>query len=48
MEETLTRATTPNQRLHFARKLGVGRGEMDLAVKLRSMRPAEKKEELGS
>ena len=48
MEETLTRATTPNQRLHFARKLGVGRGEMELAVKLRSMRPAEKKEELGS
>lgn len=45
MEETLTRATTPSQRLRFARKLGVGQGEMDLAVKLRSMRPAEKKEE---
>lgn len=48
MDETLTRATTANQRLHFARKLGVGRGEMELAVKLRSMRPAEQKEELGS
>jgi hypothetical protein len=48
MEETLARAATPNQRLHFARKLGVGRGEMELAVKLRSMRPAEKTEELGS
>jgi hypothetical protein len=48
MEETLARAATPNQRLHFARKLGVGRGEMELAVKLRSMRPAEKKEELES
>jgi hypothetical protein len=46
MEETLTRAGTPTQRLHFARKLGVGRGEMDLAVKLRTMRTAEKKEEV--
>ncbi len=45
MEETLTRATTPSQRLRFARKMGVGQGEMDLAMKLRSMRPAEKKEE---
>jgi hypothetical protein len=44
MEETLNRATTANQRLHFARKLGVGRGEMDLAAKLRTIRPAEKKE----
>lgn len=48
MEETLSRAGTPNQRLHFARKLGVGRGEMELAVKLRSMRTAETKEELQS
>ena len=45
IEETLTRAGTPTQRLHFARKLGVGRGEMDLAVKLRTMRTTEKKEE---
>jgi hypothetical protein len=44
MDETLSRATTQTQRLHFARKLGVGRGEMDLAVKLRTIRPAEKRE----
>jgi hypothetical protein len=44
MEEKLGRATTPDQRLHIARKLGVGRGEMDLAVKLRTIRSAEKKE----
>jgi hypothetical protein len=48
MDETLSRATTPNQRLHFARKLGVGRGEMDLAMKLRTIRPAEKREGVGS
>jgi hypothetical protein len=44
MEETLNRATTPTQRLHFARKMGVGRGEMDLAAKLRTIKAAEKKE----
>jgi hypothetical protein len=44
MEEKLERATTPDQRLHIARKLGVGRGEMDLALKLRTIRAAEKKE----
>jgi hypothetical protein len=44
MEETLKRASTPTQRLHFARKLGVGRGEMDLAMKLRTMSTAEQKE----
>lgn len=48
MDETLSKATTPNQRLHFARKLGVGRGEMDLAAKLRTIRPAEKREGIGS
>lgn len=48
MEETLSKATTPNQRLHFARKLGVGRGEMDLAMKLRTIRPAEKREGVAS
>jgi hypothetical protein len=48
MNETLSKATTPNQRLHFARKLGVGRGEMDLAVKLRTLKPADKREEVAS
>jgi hypothetical protein len=48
MDETLGRATTPNQRLHFARKLGVGRGEMELAAKLRTMRPVDKQEGVGS
>jgi hypothetical protein len=48
MQETLSHATTTNQRLHIARKLGVGRGEMDLAAKLRTIHPAEKKEEVPS
>jgi len=48
MDETLVRATTPNQRLHFARKLGVGRGEMDLAMKLKAIRPVEKREGIES
>jgi hypothetical protein len=48
LEETLNRATTPTQRLHFARKLGVGRGEMDLAMKLRAIRPSQKTEEVGT
>lgn len=48
MEETLTHSKTPHQRLTFARKLGVGRGEMDLAMKLRAIRPVEKKEAVGS
>jgi hypothetical protein len=46
MEEKLGRTTTPDQRLHIARKLGVGRGEMDLAMKLRTIRSTEKKEEV--
>ncbi len=45
MEETLARAATTDQRLQQARKLGVGRGEMELALKLRTLRAAEKKKE---
>lgn len=37
MDNVLSHATTPTQRLHAARKLGVGRGEFDLALKLKSM-----------
>ncbi len=45
MEETLTHATTTDKRLQQARKLGVGRGEMELAMKLRTLRAAEKNKE---
>ncbi len=46
METVLSRATTKTQQLHAARKLGVGRGEFDLAVKLKSMgQVVEKKED---
>jgi hypothetical protein len=45
MQQMLARSTTQTQRLHAARKLGVGRGELDLALKLKTIRPAEPKNE---
>jgi hypothetical protein len=43
MQQMLARSTTQTQRLHAARKLGVGRGELDLALKLKTLRPASPK-----
>jgi hypothetical protein len=37
MQTAMARATTKSQRLNAARKLGVGRGEFDLAEKLKSL-----------
>jgi len=45
MDTVLSHATTSGQRIQAARKLGVGRGEFDLALKLKSMQ-REKKEGL--
>jgi hypothetical protein len=45
MQQMLARSTTQTQRLHAARKLGVGRGELDLALKLKTLRPAQPKTE---
>jgi hypothetical protein len=45
MDTVLSRATTTTQRLHAARKMGVGRGEFDLAVKLKSMTQVQEKKE---
>ena len=45
MQQMLARSTTQTQRLHAARKLGVGRGELDLAMKLKTLRPAQPKKE---
>jgi hypothetical protein len=45
METVLAKATTRTQRLQAARKLGVGRGEFDLAAKLRSLHQAQGKKE---
>jgi hypothetical protein len=45
MQQMLARSTTQTQRLHAARKLGVGRGELDLALKLKTLRPASPKNE---
>ncbi len=45
MQQMLARSTTQTQRLHAARKLGVGRGELDLAMKLKTIRPAPPKNE---
>ncbi len=45
METVLAKATTSTQRLQAARKLGVGRGEFDLAAKLRSLHLAQGKKE---
>ena len=45
MQQMLARSTTQTQRLHAARKLGVGRGELDLALKLKTLRPATPKNE---
>jgi hypothetical protein len=45
MQQMLARSTTQTQRLHAARKLGVGRGELDLAMKLKTFRPAPPKNE---
>lgn len=45
MQQILARSTTLTQRLHAARKLGVGRGELDLALKLKTLRPASPKNE---
>jgi hypothetical protein len=47
MQQMLARSTTQTQRLHAARKLGVGRGELDLALKLKTLRPASPKNEEG-
>ena len=43
LNEVLSHATTSTQRVQAARKMGVGRGEFDLAMKLKSM--AEEKKE---
>jgi hypothetical protein len=46
MQTAMARATTKGQRLTAARKLGVGRGEFDLAEKLKAMsQPPAKNEE---
>ena len=45
MQSALSRATTKTQRLQAARKLGVGRGEFDLALKLKSMVHVQGKKE---
>lgn len=46
MQTAMARATTKTQRLTAARKLGVGRGEFDLAEKLKTMsQPPAKNEE---
>jgi hypothetical protein len=46
MQTAMARATTKSQRLSAARKLGVGRGEFDLAEKLKTMsQPPAKNEE---
>lgn len=46
MQTAMARATTKSQRLTAARKLGVGRGEFDLADKLKAMaQPPAKNEE---
>jgi hypothetical protein len=47
MQTAMARATTKSQRLTAARKLGVGRGEFDLAEKLKSLSqpPAQEGEE---
>jgi hypothetical protein len=45
MQQMLARSTTQTQRLHAARKLGVGRGELDLALKLKTLHPAPPKNE---
>jgi hypothetical protein len=46
MQTAMARATTKNQRLSAARKLGVGRGEFDLAEKLKTLsQPTVKNEE---
>jgi hypothetical protein len=45
MQQMLARSTTQTQRLHAARKLGVGRGELDLALKLKTLCPALPKNE---
>lgn len=43
LNTVLSHATTPTRRVQAARKMGVGRGEFDLALKLKSM--AEEKKE---
>lgn len=46
MQNAMSRATTKTQRLTAARKMGVGRGEFDLAEKLKTLsQPPVKKEE---
>ncbi|MCC6397002.1 MAG: hypothetical protein IT282_08270 [Bacteroidetes bacterium] len=45
MQSALSRATTKTQRLQAARKLGVGRGEFDLALKLKTMAHVQGKKE---
>ena len=42
LNTVLSHATTPTQRVQAARKMGVGRGEFDLALKLKSMAEAKK------
>jgi hypothetical protein len=42
LNTVLSHATTPTQRVQAARKMGVGRGEFDLAMKLKSMAEAKK------
>jgi hypothetical protein len=45
MQTAMARATTKSQRLNAARKLGVGRGEFDLAQKLKTMSQHPEKNE---
>ena len=45
MQTAMSRATTKTQRLSAARKLGVGRGEFDLADKLKAMSQSPVKKE---
>ena len=49
MQTAMARATTKSQRLTAARKLGVGRGEFDLAEKLKALSqpPATNEEKQG-